>query len=89
MEDDSREDEIQVREEGSATLAPSGRPAFREKIKVVGIGGGGNNALDHIIRSGAGNVDFLAINTDANCLENCLSVEKLVIGERLTRGKGA
>jgi cell division protein FtsZ len=62
---------------------------FRAKIKVVGIGGGGNNALDHIIRSGAGGVEFLAVNTDAHCLEKCLSVEKLVIGEKLTKGRGA
>ena len=89
MEDDTREQDIQVREEGKTPLAPHERPAFKEKIKVVGIGGGGNNALDHIIRSGASNVEFLAINTDAHCLENCLSVEKLVIGERLTKGHGA
>jgi cell division protein FtsZ len=68
---------------------PAGDPLFKAKIKVVGIGGGGNNALDHIIRSGAGGVEFLAINTDAHCLEKCLSVEKLVIGEKLTKGHGA
>jgi cell division protein FtsZ len=62
---------------------------FKAKIKVVGIGGGGNNALDHIIRSGGGGVEFLAINTDTHCLEKCLSVEKLVIGEKLTKGHGA
>jgi cell division protein FtsZ len=62
---------------------------FKAKIKVIGIGGGGNNALDHIIRSGAGGVEFLAVNTDAHCLEKCLSVEKLVIGEQLTKGRGA
>ncbi len=63
--------------------------AFRERIKVVGVGGGGNNALDHIIRSGIEGVEFLAVNTDAHCLDKCLSVEKLVLGERLTRGLGA
>lgn len=63
--------------------------AFRERIKVVGIGGGGNNALDHIIRAGASGVEFLAVNTDANCLEKCLSIEKLVLGEKLTKGHGA
>ena len=69
--------------------APAKEALFNAKIKVVGIGGGGNNALDHIIRSGAGGVEFLAVNTDVHCLEKCLSVEKLVIGEKLTRGRGA
>ena len=69
--------------------APAEEALFKAKIKVVGIGGGGNNALDHIIRSGAGGVEFLAVNTDAHCLEKCLSVEKLVIGEKLTKGHGA
>ncbi|MDR0648306.1 MAG: cell division protein FtsZ [Synergistaceae bacterium] len=61
----------------------------RERIKIIGVGGGGNNALDHIIRNGVQGVEFLAVNTDAHCLEKCLSVEKLMIGERLTKGHGA
>jgi cell division protein FtsZ len=69
--------------------APAEELLFKAKIKVVGIGGGGNNALDHIIRSGAGGVEFLAVNTDIHCLEKCLSAEKLVIGEKLTKGRGA
>jgi cell division protein FtsZ len=77
-------------DEGSKSrLIPAEQPRFRERIKVVGIGGGGNNAIDHIIRSGVGGIEFLAINTDAHCLEKCLSVEKLVIGEKLTKGHGA
>ncbi|MDR3321190.1 MAG: cell division protein FtsZ [Synergistaceae bacterium] len=63
--------------------------ASRERIKIIGVGGGGNNALDHIIRMGATGVEFLAINTDSHCLDNCLSVEKLILGEKLTRGLGA
>jgi cell division protein FtsZ len=80
---------ISPAEEQRSRVVPAERVSFRERIKVVGIGGGGNNALDHIIRSGAGGVEFLAINTDAHCLEKCLSVEKLVIGEKLTKGHGA
>jgi cell division protein FtsZ len=76
-------------EENKGRLIPAEQPRFKERIKVVGIGGGGNNAIDHIIRSGVGGIEFLAINTDAHCLEKCLSVEKLVIGERLTKGHGA
>jgi cell division protein FtsZ len=90
MEDDINElKNTGVQEETKGRLVPEERPAFKERIKVVGIGGGGNNALDHIIRSGANRVEFLAINTDAHCLEKCLSVEKLVIGEKLTKGHGA
>jgi cell division protein FtsZ len=75
--------------ERGAVAKPQPQNAFGERIKVVGVGGGGNNALDHIIRTGATGVEFLAVNTDANCLEKCLSVEKLVIGEKLTKGHGA
>ena len=88
MEDDTRENDIRVREEIKTPLSPE-RTTFKERIKVVGVGGGGNNALDHIIRSGAGSVEFLAVNTDSYCLEKCLSVDKLIIGEKLTKGKGA
>jgi cell division protein FtsZ len=76
-------------DENKSRLIPSEQPRFKERIKVVGIGGGGNNAIDHIIRSGVSGIEFLAINTDAHCLEKCLSVEKLVIGEKLTKGHGA
>jgi cell division protein FtsZ len=78
-----------TREETKSKVIPAPLSTFKERIKVVGIGGGGNNALDHIIRSGSAGVEFLAINTDAHCLEKCLSVEKLVIGEKLTKGHGA
>jgi cell division protein FtsZ len=71
------------------TAQPSSGKALRERIKIIGVGGGGNNALDHIIRTGATGVEFLAINTDAHCLEKCLSVQKLMLGERLTKGHGA
>jgi cell division protein FtsZ len=70
-------------------IEPSSQAEFREKIKIIGVGGGGNNALDHIIRTGATGVEFLAVNTDSRCLEKCLSVEKLMLGERITKGLGA
>jgi len=59
------------------------------KIKVVGVGGGGNNALNTMIRSGLGGVDFIAVNTDLQALEGSLASNKLQIGENLTRGLGA
>ncbi len=75
--------EFILQEELSAKKAP------RERIKIVGVGGGGNNALDHIIRHGIADVEFLGVNTDMRCLENCLATDKIVLGEKLTKGLGA
>ncbi|QCE01780.1 cell division protein FtsZ [Vigna unguiculata] len=58
------------------------------KIKVVGIGGGGNNAVNRMIGSGLQGVDFYAINTDAQALLNSTAENPIKIGEVLTRGLG-
>jgi cell division protein FtsZ len=89
IEEDDDARGISTREHTRKKQAPEENVLFKAKIKVVGSGGGGHNALDQIIRSGSGGVEFLAVNTDAHCLEKCLSVEKLVIGEKLTKGHGA
>ncbi|KAJ6819619.1 cell division protein FtsZ-like protein 1, chloroplastic-like isoform X1 [Iris pallida] len=59
------------------------------KIKVVGVGGGGNNAINRMIGSGLQGVDFYAINTDAQALLNSAAKNPLQIGELITRGLGA
>ncbi len=59
------------------------------KIYVIGIGGGGNNALNRMISSNVANVQFIAINTDQQVLETCKAEKKLSIGQRLTNGFGA
>ena len=59
------------------------------KIKVVGVGGGGNNALNTMISEGLEGVDFIAVNTDAQALDGSLAPLKVQIGENLTRGLGA
>ncbi len=60
------------------------------RIKVIGVGGGGGNALNSMISSGTiGGVEFIAINTDAQVLLTNLASTKLQIGENLTRGLGA
>ena len=59
------------------------------KIYVIGIGGGGNNALNRMIASNVANVEFIAINTDLQVLETCKAEKKLSIGQRLTNGFGA
>ena len=58
-------------------------------IKVLGIGGGGNNAVNRMIASGVQGVEFVAINTDRQALKNSLAPTQLVIGEKITKGFGA
>ncbi|MCD7461469.1 Cell division protein FtsZ 1 [Datura stramonium] len=63
-------------------------PMESAKIKVVGVGGGGNNAVNRMIGSGLQGVDFYAINTDAQALVQSAAENPLQIGELLTRGLG-
>lgn len=58
-------------------------------IKVVGIGGGGNNAINRMIEAGLKGVDFISINTDAQSLQSSLANKKVQIGSKLTKGLGA
>ncbi len=59
------------------------------RIEVVGVGGSGKNATNHMINSKVKGVDFLAINTDAQDLNNSLATKKIHIGKNLTKGLGA
>lgn len=59
------------------------------KIKVVGVGGGGSNAVDRMISAGLKGVEFIAINTDGQVLAHSLADQKLQIGLKLTHGQGA
>src|SRR6201987_1294953 len=58
-------------------------------IKVVGIGGGGTNAVNRMVDAGLKGVEFIAVNTDAPALQMCDADIKLQIGANLTRGLGA
>ncbi|SCX12589.1 cell division protein FtsZ [Candidatus Aquiluna sp. UB-MaderosW2red] len=64
-------------------------PNYQAVIKVVGVGGGGVNALNRMIQSGLRGVEFVAINTDAQALLMCDADVKLDIGRDITRGLGA
>jgi cell division protein FtsZ len=75
-EDD--EDILEFEESGS----------MRAKIKVVGVGGAGGNALDTMIRAKLGGVEFVAANTDSQALEHKLSPIKLQLGVEVCRGLG-
>jgi cell division protein FtsZ len=59
------------------------------QIRVVGVGGGGNNAINTMIKGGMDGVDFIAANTDAQALSTSLAPVKVQLGENLTRGLGA
>ena len=58
-------------------------------IKVIGVGGGGNNAVNRMIASGVKGVEFVAVNTDRQALRNSLAPTQIVIGEKITKGFGA
>ena len=58
-------------------------------IKVVGCGGGGNNAVNRMIVEGLGSVEFIAVNTDKQALSQSNAATKIQIGEKLTKGLGA
>lgn len=59
------------------------------KIKVIGVGGGGNNAISRMRDNGLSGVEFLALNTDLQTLQESNADVRLQIGEKLTRGLGA
>ena len=58
-------------------------------IKVIGVGGGGNNAVNRMIYSNIKGVDFITVNTDRMALHRSNAPSQLVIGEKLTGGRGA
>lgn len=58
-------------------------------IKVIGVGGGGNNAVNRMINAGLKGVEFIAINTDKQALHMSLATQKIQIGDKLTKGLGA
>ncbi len=71
---------IELVEDGSTTITA---------IKVIGVGGGGNNAVNRMIASGLKNVEFIAVNTDLQALRLSDAELKVPIGTKLTQGLGA
>ncbi len=65
------------------------QPVDGARIKVIGVGGGGNNAVDRMIETGVANAEFISVNTDLQQLKNGKAKTKLQIGTRLTAGLGA
>ncbi len=58
-------------------------------IKVIGVGGGGGNAVNCMVESGVSNIEYIAINTDAKALNKSKAATKIPIGTKLTKGRGA
>src|SRR4029079_4307167 len=58
-------------------------------IKVIGVGGGGSNAVNHMFRQGIKGVDFVVCNTDAQALQISPVPLKIQLGDSLTEGRGA
>lgn len=67
----------------------SGDGSILAEIRVIGVGGGGSNAVNRMIEADLQGVRFIAMNTDAQALESALAPEKVRMGEKLTRGLGA
>ena len=65
------------------------QPVDGARIKVIGVGGGGNNAVDRMIEAGVTNADFVAVNTDLQQLKTVKAPTAIQIGTRLTQGLGA
>ena len=59
------------------------------QIKVVGVGGGGGNAINRMVAAGVRGVEFIAVNTDKSALYLSKANQKIQIGEKLTQGQGA
>ena len=64
-------------------------PESVERIKVIGCGGGGGNAINRMVEAGLRGVEFIAINTDAQVLADSKADTRLQIGDGTTRGMGA
>ena len=75
-------------EQGRGLLEFEDASVQRASIKVIGVGGGGGNALNNMIESGLQGVNFVAANTDAQALEHNLAAEKVQLGSEITRGLG-
>ncbi|MEK7785421.1 MAG: cell division protein FtsZ, partial [Chloroflexota bacterium] len=59
------------------------------RIKVIGVGGGGSNAVNRMIEEGLTGIEFIAVNTDAQALLLANAPRRVRIGDKLTRGLGA
>ena len=74
---------------GALKHMPALRPSGQATIRVIGVGGGGSNAVNRMIEAGLSGVEFITINTDQQALDLALAEKKLPIGTSVTSGLGA
>jgi cell division protein FtsZ len=79
----------EARPEKLRILLQEDLPRTGARIKVIGVGGGGGNAVNRMISAGLGNVEFIVANTDSQALQNNAAPVKIQIGQDLTKGLGA
>ena len=65
------------------------KPHLGAKIKAIGVGGGGSNMINHMIKEGVKGIELFVANTDAQALQSSLAPNKLQLGAKLTKGLGA
>jgi cell division GTPase FtsZ len=75
-------------DDGNQLLEFEASSGQKARIKVIGVGGGGGNALNTMIQSGLSGVEFIAANTDAQALEHNKAMTKVQLGAEVTRGLG-
>jgi cell division protein FtsZ len=80
---------IHIKEEGSMAIFFDNSLDKRARIRVVGVGGGGGNAVEDMITRGLDNVEFVVINTDSQALDRSGAQFRIQAGKNLTRGLGA
>jgi cell division protein FtsZ len=76
-------------EEAAAPTRPVRSSIYQPVLKVLGLGGGGTNAINRMIELGLSGVEFIAANTDHQALQNSLAPTKIQLGTKCTRGLGA
>src|SRR6201984_1312817 len=79
--------QLDIRETQTMSMRDTGN--YLAVIKVVGVGGGGTNAVNRMVDAGLSGVEFIAVNTDAQALMVCAADVKIHIGSTATRGLGA
>jgi cell division protein FtsZ len=77
-----------TRNEGAGRIVLAEEDAPPARIKVLGIGGGGGNAVSRMVAAGVQGVEFIAVNTDAQALRGNRAPVKIQIGNKLTKGRG-
>src|SRR5919205_507194 len=81
-------DGLQMNNKG-ITIRLDEEPITGARIKVIGVGGGGSNAVNRMIEAGVKGVEFIVANTDVQALNSSKAPIKIQLGSKLTRGLGA